>query len=42
MSDDILNVVVDILYQRKQIFVLNGIQSSWANVEGGIPQGSIL
>ena len=42
MPDDILKVVVYILYQRKQIFVLNGIHSSWANVEGDIPQGSIL
>ena len=29
-------------YQRKQRVVLNGEHSSWANVEAGVSQGSIL
>ena len=39
---NLLNVITDFLYQRKQIVVLNGKHSSWTNVEAGVHQGSFL
>ena len=42
MSGKLLNIVKDFLYQRKQRVVLNGQHSSWAAIEAGVPQGSIL
>ena len=39
---NLLNVITDFLYQRKQIVVLNGKHSSWTNVEAGAHQGSFL
>ena len=38
----LLNTVKDFLYQRKQRVILNGQYSSWAAIEAGVPQGSIL
>ena len=41
-SGNLLNVITDFLYQRKQRVVLNGQHSSWTNIEAGVTQGSIL
>ena len=37
-----LNILSDFLRNRKQRVTLNGQSSSWTNVNGGVPQGSIL
>ena len=37
ISGNLLNVITDFLYQRKQRVVLNGQHSSWTNVEAGGP-----
>ena len=37
-----LETLTEFLKDQKQRVVLNGQNSSWANVEAGIPQGSIL
>ena len=42
ISDDLLNILSDFLRNRKQRVTLNGQSSSWANVNAGAPQGSIL
>ena len=42
ISGNLLNVITDFLYQRKQRVILNGQHLSWTNVETGVPQGSIL
>ena len=42
ISGNLLNVITDFLYQRKQRVVFIGQHSSWANIQAGIPQGSIL
>ena len=42
ISGKLWKVITDFLYQRKQRVVLNGQDSSWANIEVGVPQGSIL
>ena len=42
ISGNVLNVITDFLYQRKQRAFLNGQHSFWTNVRAGVPQGSIL
>ena len=39
---NLLKTLTDFLKDRKQRVVLNGRNSSWANIEAGVPQGSIL
>ena len=42
VAGNLLNTLADFLKDRKQRVVLNGQNSTWVNVEVGIPQGSIL
>ena len=42
ISGYIINILQDFLRNRKQRVVLNGQCSSWADVNIGVPQGSIL
>ena len=42
VSGNLLNVITNFLYERKQRVVLNGHHSSWTNVQAGVLQGSIL
>ena len=42
ISGNLLKLLRDFLYCRKQRVVLNGQNSSWENVNGEFPQGSIL
>ena len=37
-----METLIDFLKDRKQRVVLNVQNSSWANIEAGVPQGSIL
>ena len=42
ISGKLLNTLTDFLDTRTQRVILNGQYSSWAKVEAGVPQGSIL
>ena len=42
ISGNLLETLIDFLKDRKQRVVLNGKNSSWANVKAGVSQGSIL
>ena len=42
ISGELLNTLADFLNNRTQRVILNGQYSSWAKVEAGVPQGSIL
>ena len=39
---NLLNLLSNFLRNRKQRVVFNGQSFSWANVNAGVPQGSIL
>ena len=39
---DLLNILSEFPRNRKQRVTLNSQSSSWANVNAGVPQGSIL
>ena len=42
ISGNLLNLLSNFLRNRKQRVVLNGQTSSWADINAGVPQGSIL
>ena len=42
ISGKLLDILKDFLDNRTQRVILNGQYSSWAKVEAGVPQGSIL
>ena len=42
MSGALLNILTDFLDNRTHSVILNGQYSSWAKIEAGVPQGSIL
>ena len=42
ISSELLNILTDFLDNRTRRVILNGQFSSWAKVEAGVPQGSIL
>ena len=42
VKDNLLETLTNFLNDRKQRVVLNGQHSKWANIEAGVPQGSIL
>ena len=42
ISGELLNTLTDFLDNRTQTVILNGKYSSWAKVEAGVPEGSIL
>ena len=42
ISGNLLEILTGFLKDRKQRVVLNGQNSLWANIEAGVPQGSIL
>ena len=42
ISGELLSILADFLDIRTQRVILNGQNSSWAKVEVGVPQGSIL
>ena len=41
-SGSLLSLLINFLTNRKQRVVLNGQNSSWADIKVGVPQGSIL
>ena len=42
ISGELLNILTDFLDSRARRVILNGQYSSWAKIEAGVPQGSIL
>ena len=42
ISGNLLNVITDFLYQRKQRVVFNGQHSPWTNVQAGVPRYLLL
>ena len=42
VAGDLLDTLTSFIKKRKQRVILNGQQSTWKNVEAGVPQGSTL
>ena len=42
ISGNFVSLLTDLLRNRKQRVIPNGQSSSWANINAGVPQGSIL
>ena len=42
ISGNLLSLLTDFLRNRKQRVILNGQSSSWASINAGVPEGSIL
>ena len=42
ISGNLLETLIDFLKDRKQSVALNGQNSSWENIQAGVPQGFIL
>ena len=42
ISGNLLSLLTDFFRNRKQRPILNGHSSSWANINAGVPNGSIL
>ena len=42
ISANLSNLLTDFLRNRKQRVILNGQSSSWASINAGVAQGSIL
>ena len=42
ISGELLNILRDFLDNRTERVILNGQYSSWAKIEAGVPQGSVL
>ena len=42
LNRNLLETLISFLNDSKQRVVLNGQHSKWANIEAGVPQGSIL
>ena len=42
ISGNLLNLLEDVLKEKKKRIVLNGQFSTWENINAGVPQGSII
>ena len=42
ISDELMNILVNSLQNRKQRVVLNGQSSNWVDIKAGVPKGSIM
>ena len=42
MKSNLLDTLINFLNDRKQRVVLNVQHAKWANIEAGVPQGSIV
>ena len=42
ISGELLNILTDLVDNKTQSVILNDQYSSWAKVEAGVPQGSVI